>query len=115
MGTNVSVINLPAQSGKTKKMTDLINRWKQIISEDGIANNCLNVIFTSNNKLLTKQTAGRIQSDVDDVDDLYDNSSDDNISDITNTDISDNISDETEEQNYADDDNESELSVEPYV
>jgi len=28
---------------------------------------------------------------------------------------SDNISDETEEQNYADDDNESELSVEPYV
>jgi len=43
----------------------------------GNSSECLNVIFTSNTKLLTKQTAGRIISDVDNVSEISDLSCDD--------------------------------------
>lgn len=67
MGSALSLIHLPAQSGKTRKMTELINRWTQLFDLTGNSNiqNDINIIFTSNTKLLTKQTAGRIHSDVD--------------------------------------------------
>jgi hypothetical protein len=66
MGNNLSLIHLPAQSGKTKKMTDLINRWKALTRHENSENN-LNVIFTSNTKLLVKQTKKRVSRDVDQV------------------------------------------------
>ena len=62
----MSLIHLPAQSGKTRKMTELINRWKHLIDYTGNSTDTINVIFTSNTKLLTKQTAGRIKKEVDD-------------------------------------------------
>ena len=77
MGSSLSLIHLPAQSGKTRKMTELINRWKQIIDYTGNSTDSINVIFTSNTKLLTKQTAGRIQTDVDNVSQISDLSGDD--------------------------------------
>ena len=64
MGNNLSLIHLPAQSGKTRKMTDLINRWKAIIGNEKSEHH-LNVIFTSNTKLLVKQTKKRVIRDVD--------------------------------------------------
>ena len=67
MGQILSLIHLPAQSGKTRKMTDLINKWKHLIDFTGNSRDSINVIFTSNTKLLTKQTAGRIKKEVDDA------------------------------------------------
>lgn len=64
MGNNLSLIHLPAQSGKTKKMTDLIVRWQALTRHENSENN-LNVIFTSNTKLLVKQTKKRVSRDVD--------------------------------------------------
>jgi hypothetical protein len=58
-------------------MTELINRWKQIIDYTGNSTDSINVIFTSNTKLLTKQTAGRIQTDVDNISQISDLSGDD--------------------------------------
>lgn len=76
MGSSLSLIHLPAQSGKTRKMTDLINRWKHLIDYTGNSTDSINVIFTSNTKLLTKQTAGRIKKEVDDASQISDLSDD---------------------------------------
>jgi len=65
MGNSLTLIQLPAQSGKTRKMTDLINKWNGTFNISGI--NDLNIIFTSNAKLLNKQTNKRIIRDVDNV------------------------------------------------
>ena len=73
MGSNLSLIHLPAQSGKTRKITELINKWNLLISSSTSSDDKnLNIIFTSNTKLLTKQTASRIRSAVDDMSDLSD-------------------------------------------
>jgi hypothetical protein len=77
MGSSLSLIHLPAQSGKTRKMTELINRWKHLIDYTGNSTDTINVIFTSNTKLLTKQTAGRIKKEVDDASQVSDLSGDD--------------------------------------
>jgi hypothetical protein len=77
MGSSLSLIHLPAQSGKTRKMTELINRWKHLIDYTGNSTDSVNVIFTSNTKLLTKQTAGRIYTDVDNASQVSDMSGDD--------------------------------------
>jgi hypothetical protein len=76
MGSSLSLIHLPAQSGKTRKMTELINKWNKLFDLSGNNLDCLNVIFTSNSKLLTKQTAGRITTDVDNVSQISDLTSD---------------------------------------
>jgi hypothetical protein len=76
MGSSLSVIHLPAQSGKTRKMTELINRWKHLIDYTGNSSDNINVIFTSNTKLLTKQTASRIKTEVDNLSEMSDLSSD---------------------------------------
>jgi hypothetical protein len=76
MGSSLSLIHLPAQSGKTRKMTELINRWKHLIDYTGNSTDTINVIFTSNTKLLTKQTAGRIKKEVDDTSQVSDLSDD---------------------------------------
>jgi len=73
----LSLIHLPAQSGKTRKMTELINRWKHLIDYTGNSSDSINVIFTSNTKLLTKQTEERIKKDVDDASQVSDLSGDD--------------------------------------
>ena len=67
MGSSLSLIHLPAQSGKTRKMTELINKWKRIIDFTDNSSGNINIIFTSNTKLLTKQTKGRIHNEVDSV------------------------------------------------
>lgn len=92
MGSSLSLIHLPAQSGKTRKMTELINRWNLITDLSGNSSDCLNVIFTSNTKLLTKQTAGRIVSDVDDVSQISDLSSDEEDSLSIEMDIGEKVS-----------------------
>ena len=76
MGNNLSLIHLPAQSGKTRKMTDLINKWKGIIDNQQ-TDGTLNIVFTSNNKLLAKQTYHRV---TDSVDNYVDLSMDDDVS-----------------------------------
>ena len=69
MGNITSIIHLPAQSGKTRKMTELINKWKTIMSISESSSSNINIIFTSNTKLLAKQTEKRIHDEVDvDVD-----------------------------------------------
>jgi hypothetical protein len=62
-------MHLPAQSGKTRKMTDLMNRWDSILTVEGNEENHINIVFTSNSKLLTKQTVKRVVSatEVDDT------------------------------------------------
>jgi hypothetical protein len=60
-----SIIHLPAQSGKTRKMTELINKWKNIMSISESSSSNINIIFTSNTKLLAKQTEKRIHDEVD--------------------------------------------------
>ena len=86
MGNNLSLIHLPAQSGKTRKMTDLINKWKGIIKLQGLEHN-LNIIFTSNTKLLAKQTKNRVVNHVDNAAEESLSTEDDfadDISEITN-------------------------------
>ena len=76
MGSSFSLIHFPAQSGKTRKMTELINRWKDIIDYTDNNSGNINIIFTSNTKLLAKQTAGRIRKEVDgEMSDLSDDES----------------------------------------
>lgn len=65
MGNLTSIIHLPAQSGKTRKMTELINKWKTIMSISESSSSNINIIFTSNTKLLAKQTEKRIHDEVD--------------------------------------------------
>ena len=55
----ITIMHLPAQSGKTRKMTELMNRWDSIISVEGNTSH-INIVFTSNSKLLTKQTMKRV-------------------------------------------------------
>ena len=55
----ITIMHLPAQSGKTRKMTELMNRWDSIISVEGNTTH-INIVFTSNSKLLTKQTMKRV-------------------------------------------------------
>lgn len=80
MGSSLTLIQLPAQSGKTRKMTDLINKWNDQIHLDS---NDLNIIFTSNTKLLNKQTQKRIANDVDQM--SSDDESDTEMSDNPKT------------------------------
>ena len=56
----ITIMHLPAQSGKTRRMTDLMNRWDSILSVEGNQDNHINIVFTSNSKLLTKQTMKRV-------------------------------------------------------
>jgi hypothetical protein len=88
MGNNLSLIHLPAQSGKTRKMTDLINKWKGIIKLQGLEHN-LNIIFTSNTKLLAKQTKNRVVEHVDNAELSLSREEEfsDNISEITDDNI----------------------------
>ncbi len=60
MGTSTSkfmCLYLPAQSGKTKKIEELITAYKKI-------HECINIIISSNNILLVKQTETRMKTDL---------------------------------------------------
>jgi hypothetical protein len=63
MGQILSIMQLPAQSGKTRKSTELMNRWNKIFEAFG--NNCkqVNIALTNNNQILAKQFAKRIAND----------------------------------------------------
>ena len=95
MGSNLSLIHLPAQSGKTRKITELINKWNLFISSSTSPDDKnINIIFTSNTKLLTKQTASRIRDATD--------KSEKSVMYYECSDMSD-LSDEEEEDTDADD------------
>ena len=68
MGQELSIMSLPAQSGKTRKTTELMNKWNGVIQTSGYQTKHINIVLTSNNKVLVKQTAKRIEQDVDDSD-----------------------------------------------
>ena len=78
MGNNLSLIHLPAQSGKTRKMIELMKEWKRKKEEerychewgnesDDKGDGIVNFIFTTNTKLLAKQTHKRISESYDDI------------------------------------------------
>lgn len=67
--TKVSCLWLPAQSGKTKKMTELIDMYRNLIEteQDCIEeekDNFFNIIICSNNVLLVNQTQKRMKDDL---------------------------------------------------
>lgn len=64
--SKVKCLCLPTQSGKTRKITDLI---RDELS-DGFtdSSNVINIIISSNNQLLVKQTEARMQTDLGDDD-----------------------------------------------
>lgn len=76
MGANSSkfkVLCLPAQSGKTRKMTELIesentiknlNLFKEFSNAFGSAEKTVNFIISSNNKMLVQQTQSRLKKDI---------------------------------------------------
>lgn len=64
MGNNLTLMHLPAQSGKTRKMTELINKWKSIVNNDTNFGE-INLIFAAKTKLLTEQTRNRVENDCD--------------------------------------------------
>ena len=80
MNGKITIMHLPAQSGKTRKMTDLMNRWDSILEVECNQKNHINIVFTSNSKLLTKQTMRRvILATTNDLDE----STDSTISDLS--------------------------------
>ena len=65
MGLNASRLKclyLPAQSGKTRKVEDLITHYKNI--HECFGDGDVNVVVSSNNILLVKQTQARIKKDL---------------------------------------------------
>lgn len=77
MGQELSIMSLPAQSGKTRKATELMNKWNGLIQTSECKNKHINIVLTSNNKVLVKQTAKRIEQEVDDaISDISDASED---------------------------------------
>lgn len=77
MGQELSIMCLPAQSGKTRKTTELMNKWNSLIKTSECKNKHINIVLTSNNKVLVKQTAKRIEQEVDDtISDISDASED---------------------------------------
>ena len=67
MGQELSIMSLPAQSGKTRKATELMNKWNGLIRTSGCQTNHINIVLTSNNQVLVKQSAKRIKQEVDDA------------------------------------------------
>lgn len=59
----IEIIHLPAQSGKTRKMTELMNRWALEKYDGKQDKNEVNVVFTANTKILNKQTGRRVEQD----------------------------------------------------
>ena len=60
---NTKCLYLPAQSGKTRKMQDLIRQHKMdelLFDEMGV----INIIISANNKLLVEQTTKRMETDL---------------------------------------------------
>jgi|LauGreDrversion4_2_1035121.scaffolds.fasta_scaffold180262_1 hypothetical protein len=65
MGVNASKLKclyLPAQSGKTRKMEELIKHYKDI--HECFGDGDINVVISANNILLVKQTESRVRNDL---------------------------------------------------
>jgi hypothetical protein len=61
--SKLQCVYLPAQSGKTRKVEDLIIRYKEL-SDDLDNEPCLNIFISANNLMLTKQTETRMSKDL---------------------------------------------------
>jgi len=59
----VTGIQLPGQSGKTRKMVDKIAEYMKITRDDNGPDD-LNIMISSNNKLLVSQTTNRLNADI---------------------------------------------------
>ena len=62
IGSKLKCLFLPAQSGKTRKMEDLIKYYKEIHEYFGDGD--VNIIISANNRLLVEQTKVRMQKDL---------------------------------------------------
>ena len=61
--SKLQCVYLPAQSGKTRKVEDLIIRYKELAGD--LENEpCLNIFVSANNLMLTKQTEIRMRLDL---------------------------------------------------
>jgi hypothetical protein len=61
--SKLQCVYLPAQSGKTRKVEDLIIRYKELAGD--LENEpCLNIFVSANNLMLTKQTETRMRLDL---------------------------------------------------
>ena len=92
MGSFITLMHLPAQSGKTRKMTDLINKWNTQIEEQQSSSD-MNLIFTSNTKLLVKQCRVRVEKDCENTEDSDDEDVDDAVSEVSLDEIESEMSD----------------------
>jgi hypothetical protein len=68
LSTNVSYkkvkgLQLPGQSGKTRKMEEKITEYMSLTRAEN-RDNDINIVFTSNNKILVEQTADRFDEDL---------------------------------------------------
>jgi hypothetical protein len=61
--SKLQCVYLPAQSGKTRKVEDLIIRYKELAG-DLEHEPCLNIFISANNLMLTKQTETRMRKDL---------------------------------------------------
>ena len=61
--SKLQCVYLPAQSGKTRKVEDLIIRYKEL-ADDLDNEPCLNIFISANNLMLTKQTETRMSKDL---------------------------------------------------
>lgn len=59
MGQNLSLMHLPAQSGKTSRMIELINKWNAPPHTTSVETKPINIVFVDNNLLLALQTHRR--------------------------------------------------------
>lgn len=59
MGQNLSLMHLPAQSGKTRRMIELINHWNAPPHTTSVETKPINIVFVDNNLLLALQTHRR--------------------------------------------------------
>ena len=62
MGNKLSCLYLPAQSGKTRKVEDLITHYKNI--HECFGDGDVNIVISANNIILVEQTKKRMQADL---------------------------------------------------
>jgi hypothetical protein len=67
MGANQSkfcLLHLPAQSGKTRKMEEKIRDYKEQLGSAASGRRSIDIVISSNNRLLVQQTTARVKKDL---------------------------------------------------
>jgi hypothetical protein len=86
--SKVQCLYLPAQSGKTRKIQDLIRKYDEIVSDfdDDCDDGYFNILLCSNNSLLVKQTVSRMEKELYDEKKLTIHNDDNKDNEIINID-----------------------------